>query len=173
MRTTLTDTAPAPELLADAVALYGAAFGGAPYFETAEQAAGFGEQVQRHARERAGFRFVTVQDGDTLLALAMAVLARPGQWWRDQVAGRLSVADADRWLGPECLEVIEVAVAPAAHGRGLGRLVHDVLISGSPAPTGALICHPEALAAQRLYTSRGWTRIGSMDDGRWLLARDL
>lgn len=173
MRATLYDTAPPDAVLDAAVDVYAAAFGRAPYFETAEQAESFREQVHRYAAERAGFRLVTVEDDGAMRGIGMAVLAYPGMWWREKVAADLTPADADRWLGPKCLEVVEVAVAPGAHGRGLGKLVHDVLISGSPAPTAALICHPEAKVAQRLYSGRGWHLIGRNERGSWLMARDL
>jgi GNAT superfamily N-acetyltransferase len=109
--------------------------------------------------------------------MALAVLAGPGTWWRDQVAEAV-LEHAERWLGERCLEIVHVAVTPAAQGRGVGRLVHDVLIAGSPAPTAVLSCHPEAVPAQRLYLSRHWTVLTkSFQLGgnvpHWLMARDL
>ncbi len=35
-------------------------------------------------------------------------------------------------------------------------LVHDLLIAGTPAPTGIVACNPAAEPARRLYERRGW-----------------
>jgi ribosomal protein S18 acetylase RimI-like enzyme len=178
---TVHTTAPGPEELGEATAVYASAFGQPPYHEDAEQATAFTERVLRYARERDGFRFVTARDeGGRLTGLALAVLARPGDWWRDQAAAALPDADVARWLGGLCLEVVHVAVDPAVQHRGIGTAVHDALISGRPAPTGVLSCHPDAVPAQRLYLRQGWTLLteefrtgGPGQLGYWLMARDL
>jgi GNAT superfamily N-acetyltransferase len=179
MEARLSGHAPDPAELAAATAVYGAAFGGPPYHEGPAEADAFAERVGRYARERDGFRLATVHDGGELLGVALAVLARPGDWWRDRAAAALDDEAVERWLGPLCLEVVHVAVLPAAQGRGLGRLLHDVLVAGTPAPTGLLGCDPAAEPARRLYTGRGWgvltETFGADGDtpGTWLMARDL
>lgn len=179
MRVQVSGSVPATDELAEASAVYAAAFAAPPYHETADRAAEFEDRVRRYAGDRDGFRFATVRGADgAVTALALAVLARPGDWWRDKAAAALDAADADRWLGALCLEVVHLAVAPEGQGHGTGKLVHDVLIAGSPAPTGVLSCHPEAVPAQRLYLSRGWRlltdsfRTGD-HRGYWLMARPL
>jgi GNAT superfamily N-acetyltransferase len=158
----LTSTLPESGTLRDAVGVYHAAFGQPPYGETAEMAEEFAERVRRYAREREGFRLVTARAGDgRMIGIGLAVLARPGCWWRDKVAGAIPQPLADRWLGELCQEIVHLAVIPDAQGRGVGRLVHDVLIAGRPAPTGVLSVHPEAEPAQRLYQDRGWTVLTS------------
>jgi ribosomal protein S18 acetylase RimI-like enzyme len=154
----LTSGMPEAAALDEARAVYLAAFGQPPYGETAEMGQQFTERVQRYAREREGFRLVTAHDDDgRMTAIALAVLARPGSWWRDQAAAALPESLADRWLGGLCLEVVHLAVIPDVQGHGVGRLVHDVLIAGRPAPTAVLSVHPLAEPAQRLYQNRGWT----------------
>jgi GNAT superfamily N-acetyltransferase len=173
-------SAPAPGELAEAAAVYVAAFGQAPYLEHQQQGATFTERVVRYADMRDGFRFATARgDGGRLGGLALAVLARPGDWWRDQAAAAVPDAVERRWLGDLCLEVVHVAVEPSLQRRGIGGLLHDALISGAPAPTGVLSCHPAAGPAQQLYLRRGWARLtdafrtapGQL--GYWLMARDL
>ena len=120
-------------------------------------AAEFAERVQRYAREREGFRLVTAHTDDgRMIAIALAVLARPGGWWRDKVASAIQPL-ADSWLGDLCQEIVHVAVIPDAQGQGVGRLIHDVLIAGRPAPSAVLSVHPNAEPARRLYEGRGWT----------------
>jgi len=176
----LATSAPPAGVLDEARTVYQAAFARPPYFETTEMAAAFAERVERYARERDGFRLVTARDdGGTMIALGLAVLARPGDWWRDKAAGALEEAPAARWLGELCLEVVHLAVTPARQGRGAGRLVHDVLIAGRPAPTAVLGVHPAAGPAQRLYNSRGWTiltrdfRTQPEQAPSWVMGRQL
>jgi len=149
---------PEASTLRAAVAVYHAAFAQPPYGETAEMAEEFAERVHRYAREREGFRLVTAYGDDgRMIALALAVLARPGDWWRDKVAGAIRQPLAGRWLGDPCQEIVHLAVVPDAQGQGVGRLIHDVLTAGRPAPTAVLSVHPKAEPAQRLYEGRGWT----------------
>src|SRR5579863_2229106 len=176
----LISSAPAAGPLDEACAVYQAAFGQPPYGETPERTREFAERVERYASEREGFRLVTVRDGGgQMVAIALAVLARPGNWWRDQVADALPASLADQWLGPLCQEIVHLAVVPEAQGRGVGRLVHDVLIAGRPAPTAVLSVHPQAGPAQGLYQGRGWTalttefRTAPDQPAYWVMGRPL
>ena len=181
MRVSLATIVPDPGQLAEATTVYAAAFSEPPYGEGELKAAAFADRVRRYAAERDGFRFVTSRDDEgRLTGLALAVLARPGDWWRDKAAAALTDDDARRWLGDLCLEVVHVAVQPALQHRGIGKSLHGTLISGSAAPTGVLSCHPGARPAQQLYLNQGWTllteefRTGGPDQlGYWLMARDL
>lgn len=38
----------------------------------------------------------------TLTGVCLAVLARPGDWWRDKAAAALAPDVAGRWLGDSC-----------------------------------------------------------------------
>lgn len=132
--------------------LYAAAFGRPPYNEGPQQADDFVSRLRRYAAERDGLRLVLVEEA----AFGVAVLARPGDWWRDQAAG---FDESGRWIGDLCLEVVHLGVHPDRQGRGFGKLAHDLLIAGSPAPTAILACNPRAVAAGHLYRSRGWTTL--------------
>ncbi len=179
MQVELITSRPGADLIRDARAVYAAAFAQAPLGETAEQAAGFDERVHRYAAQRDGFRLTVARGDDGQLAgVALAVLARPGDWWRDKAAAALTPAEVSRWLGDVCLEVVHVAVRPGAQRQGIGRKMHDMLISGRPAPTGVLSCDPQAVPAQRLYLERGWRKLtGDFRTGDgpayWLMARQL
>lgn len=167
MRACLFSNVPDADLLADVVDVYAAAFAQPPYHEGPEQADAFWERVQQYAAERDGFRLAVVgDDGDRVDAFGVAVLARQGDWWRDQVAAALGAVAAEQ-LGEVCLEVVHVAVRPSRQRRGLGRLTHDLLLAGTPAPRGVLACHPRAPAASDLYTALGWSQLGALpvEDG--------
>jgi hypothetical protein len=72
---------------------------------------------------------------------------------------------------------VHLAVHPRAQGGGVGGLVHDVLIAGTPAPVGRLACNPLAEPARRLYSGRGWRvlteRLPAGDAMVLLMARRL
>jgi GNAT superfamily N-acetyltransferase len=157
MEVRLSTTCPPPADVAAAAEVYGSAFGGPPYHEPAEMTDAFVERVERYARDREGFRLVTaVGDAGRMFGIGLAVTARPGDAWREGVARAIPDL-VERWLGDRCLEVVHIAVTASEQGQGIGRLVHDVLIAGRPAPTGLLTVHPEAAPARALYESSGWT----------------
>jgi GNAT superfamily N-acetyltransferase len=158
-----------PALALDAArTIYAAAFGRPPYREGPEQADDFVSRIHRYASERDGFRLVLVEEA----AIGLAVLARPGDWWRDRAAEAAGPALTDRWIGELCLEVVHLAVHPSRQGSGWGTLTHDILIGGSPAPRALLTCDSLAAPAQALYRGRGWTPLAKLGNSD-LMARDL
>ena len=156
---------PPAAALETARTVYAAAFGRPPYNEGKQQADDFVARVLRYAADRDGVRLV-LADG---AAIGLAVLARPGDWWRDRAA---EAARSPGWIGDLCLEVVHLAVHPDRQGQGLGKLAHDILIAGSPAPTALLTCDPRAEPARALSRSRGWTHIGEFGTSE-LMARNL
>jgi GNAT superfamily N-acetyltransferase len=174
----LTTSAPAEATIKEAASVYAAAFAEPPYFENADTAGAFAERVGRYARDRDGFRLVmSYDDAGQMTGVALAVVARPGDWWRDKAAAAIPPSLAEEWLGEKCLEVVHVAVVPSAQGRGIGRVLHDVLIAGMPAPSAVLTVHPAAERAQRLYLGRGWTTLTQSFPAAgaqyWLMGRSL
>ena len=159
---------PPEEMLEAAKHVYAAAFGQPPYREGPEQAGAFVARARRYATERDSVRLALVTD-DGPAAMALAVLARPGDWWRDRAAEAVGPEKTERWIGELCLEVVHLAVHPEQQGRGLGRLVHDLVRAGKPARTALLSCNPAATPANGLYAGRGWTSINP----HGLMARDL
>src|SRR5690348_10345452 len=94
---------PSNELLDAAKSVYAAAFAQPPYREGAEEAAAFVDRIRRYARERDGLRVVLVDD-DGPAGIGLAVLARPGDWWRDRAAEAAGPERAQRWIASRCLE---------------------------------------------------------------------
>jgi GNAT superfamily N-acetyltransferase len=174
---TTIETLPDAAAMQAAAEVYLSAFSAEPYNEAADEVAAFRQRLVTYAREREGFRLVTVH-GDRLDGFALVALARRGAVWRDKVARAVGDDLAARWLGDPCLEVVHVAVRQGCQGQGLGKLLMNEVVRGRPARTGFLSCHPEAPAAQRLYLSQGWTRLaGGVADPAgqvyWIMAKDL
>ena len=146
---------PGEDVIEAAADAYLAAFSRPPYGETAIERAGFIDRVRRYAG-RDGFRLATSSDETGISGLALAVVAHPGDWYREQLAGQLTAAEAERWLGERCLEVVHLAVQPASEGHGIGSRLLDAVVADATAPTGILTVDPRADRARRLYERHGW-----------------
>ncbi|MGH3503501.1 MAG: GNAT family N-acetyltransferase [Nocardioidaceae bacterium] len=173
------DTVPPANLVDGCVEVYRAAFGRAPYGETAGQAEALRDRLDRYSA-RAGFLVpVCLGDDDRVEGFALAVTAHPGDWWRDQVATAVGAEATDRWLGDSCCEVVHVAVRPDVHRRGHGQRLLGAIGSTAGTRTAVLSCHPEAVAAQQLYLGEGWqvltTNFRTQPEqlGYWLMVRHL
>jgi GNAT superfamily N-acetyltransferase len=163
---------PSDTVIESARAVYAAAFAQPPYHEGAAEVAAFVRRARRYARERDGFRLAVVDD-DGAAGMGLAVLARPGDWWRDRAAEAVGPQQARRWMPSPCLEIVHLAVHPSRQRRGIGRLVHDLLIAGTPAATAILACHPAAEPARRLYGGRGWQLLSGRVGEALLMGREL
>ncbi len=141
--------------LDDVVAVYGEAMGYRA--ELLEARRGY---IATHVR-RPGFRAVaTVSTNGHLIGFGYGYLSAPGQWWHDQVHGALS-ADARKTWFPDCFEVVELHVRPAAQGHGLGARQLRALL-GMAGGSTTLLSTPEADE----QTSRAWRlyrRFGFVD----------
>ena len=149
---------PDDDVLQAAADVYLDAFSRPPYGETRDDQAAFLDRVRRYAA-REGFRLVAAVDGSRLVGIGLAVVAHPGDWYRDQLASGMTPAEVDRWLAQDCLEVVHLAVRPIAEGQGLGGRLLAALVADPGAPTGVLTVSPLADRARRLYRRHGWSLV--------------
>jgi ribosomal protein S18 acetylase RimI-like enzyme len=116
----------------------------------------FDDILPRHAG-RQGFRAVIADDeAGQLVGLAYGYTGAPGQWWHDIVSAGMGEEAAARWLGPGHFELVELMVAPAARGHGLGGRLHDSIVGGLAATTAVLSTQTDNEPALALYRRRGW-----------------
>ena len=135
--------------------VYAAAFAPPPYNRTARDAGWFGGQLVKH-KGYAGFRCFVVQDEDKrVLGFAYGYSSKRGHWWHDAVAEALEGSLEAAWL-EDAFEVVELAVDPAAQGRGLGGGLHDALLRGLPYRRALLSTIDAETPALALYRKRGW-----------------
>ncbi|MEU5287468.1 GNAT family N-acetyltransferase [Streptomyces sp. CA-278952] len=140
--------------------VYARAFAAPPWNEDPAQAGSYAERLARDAL-RPGFTAAVATAGGTVAGFATAWITPevfPADRSYGQVAEALGPGRAREWLCG-ALEVNELAVAPEAHGGGLGTaLLHAVT---GPAPDGRcwLLTSVRAGAALRLYERAGWQRV--------------
>lgn len=106
-----------------------------------------------------GFRLVVAYDGGQAVGMAFGrPLPADTRWWD----GMLVDVPADvtgEWPG-RSFGINEIAVLPAYRRRGLARRLHDELLDGTGVERAALLCRPEATAAQAAYARWGYEKIG-------------
>jgi GNAT superfamily N-acetyltransferase len=129
-------------LLAIAVA----AFAGPPWYEDPATAAGTVVRLLHDSRA-AQFVLVLALDGDRTCGFAYGVADRTLE-----TLARVPAAP----LVP--FELRELAVDPAARGKGTGAALHDAIVTTSPGPRW-LTTHPGAHRAVTLYRTRGWRSV--------------
>ncbi|MEU0983099.1 GNAT family N-acetyltransferase [Streptomyces griseus] len=147
--------------------VYARAFAAPPWNEDPAQADHYAERLARDAR-RTGFTAAVATADGAVTGFATAWTtpeAFPADRSYGQVAEALGPGRTRAWLCG-ALEVNELAVAPEAHGAGLGAaLLHAVT---GPAPDGRcrLLTSVRAEAALRLYERAGWRRVDAPVPGR-------
>jgi len=143
---------------ADIIEVYGEAFGPAPYFEGEADVRRFAtEALPRHV-ERPDFRLVIARDAGAIVGFAYGYTGEPGQWWHDWVTFELGPSESAEWA-EDAYEFVELAVRPAAQGRGTGARLHDELLEGLDHRTALLSTLDEDTPARRLYRGRGWVAL--------------
>ena len=138
------------------VGVYRQAFGAPPYNKGEMEVAGFAQSLLEHTR-RESFRFVAAFEGETdsMVGFSYGYISRPSQFWYDTVATALGPHAAGEWL-TRSFQLVEIAVAPHAQGRGIGSRLHDHLLGGITFRKAVLSTMRAKTVAQRLYRKRGW-----------------
>ena len=141
------------------VGVYRRAFGAPPYNKGEVEVTGFAKSLPEHMR-REGFRFVAAFEGkkESMVGFSYGYISRPGQFWHDTVAAALGPRAAGEWL-TRGFQLVEIAVAPQAQGRGIGSRLHDHLLGGIRFRKAVLSTMRAKTVAQQLYRRRGWVTL--------------
>jgi ribosomal protein S18 acetylase RimI-like enzyme len=143
------------------VDVYREAFASPPYTMQETEVRQFAGILPRHTY-RKGFRCFTArevvgrkQEARRVLGFAYGFIGETGQWWHDLVARGLGREVAKEWM-TDVFEVTELAVLPAAQGKGIGGKLHDALLHGLSQHTAVLSTAEVETIAVKLYQKRGW-----------------
>lgn len=140
-------------------ALYRTCFSAPPWNEPEERLSGFAERFAAHLAAP-GARGVLARRGDEVAGAAYgwpAPAEVPDTPFYAGVFGAVDAAAHPR-LRPPALEVVELMVAPAHRGRGLGRALLRRLTDGHDR---AWLCTRPDAPVRALYDSEGWSVVGS------------
>ncbi|MBM7053017.1 GNAT family N-acetyltransferase [Streptomyces durocortorensis] len=147
--------------------VYASAFAAPPWNEDPAQADVYAERLARDAL-RPGFTAAVATDGGTVAGFATAWItpeAFPADRSYGQVAEALGAGRTRAWLCG-ALEVNELAVAPEAHGAGLGAALLEAVTGPAPGGRCWLLTSARAEAALRLYERTGWRRVDAPVPGK-------
>jgi ribosomal protein S18 acetylase RimI-like enzyme len=122
-------------------------------------------------RERPGFRLVTASVDDEVVGFAYGYTGGANGRWVDKLAARIGAEIAARLLGGH-LVLAELAVLPAARGRGLGKALVDAMLRDRTEPRVLLQTHDGDTPAMRLYERAGFQRLAALPPDVALI-RDL
>jgi GNAT superfamily N-acetyltransferase len=147
-------------LFEGAIAVYGDAFAEPPYSDPDR-----GQEVRRRIREvhfhREEYRaYAAVLDDAVVAGMTYGYRGRKGQWWHDEVRKRLSRQAYREWLS-DCFELVELAVAPAWQGHGIGSALIGHLLQDRPERTSVLSTRLDS-RAHHLYRRLGFEEILTM-----------
>lgn len=148
-------------LLDELAAVYRAAFTARGYDETEDEVQRLvTEQLPTHA-VREGFRLVVVREAGAVRGFAYAYSGSDGQWWTEQIRASAPREVVDEWFGAH-LDVVLLAVDPAAQARGLGRSLMEALLLDRPEERAVLTTYRgEDRPAPRLYRRLGFERLAT------------
>ncbi|HSF84693.1 MAG TPA: GNAT family N-acetyltransferase [Acidimicrobiia bacterium] len=135
------------------VTLYAVAFASAPYHRTDSQVDGFRDALRRQLHYP-GFTAFRAHVGTRTLGFGYGYTTMPNHTWHRNVGNALG-ARLRTWL-TSCFALAELAVHPDAQGYGIGRALHDALLSAQAHPRALLSTLDTPSPARVMYASAGW-----------------
>ncbi|GAA3873526.1 GNAT family N-acetyltransferase [Streptomyces sedi] len=140
--------------------VYAAAFTGPPWNEDESRADAFVRRLPDEVR-RPGFVAALARDGERVLGFATAVTT-PEVFPEDRSYGKAAATlGAARTRALLCggREVNDLAVDPAAGGRGVGRALLAAMTRDAPMGRCWLLTHLVAEPARAFYRRLGWVEV--------------
>lgn len=135
------------------VDLYRRAFGSPPYTRSPAQVAAFREELRTHV-QRDGFTAFQATAGGDLLGFGYGYTTSPRHRWHQNVLASLGPR-AGRWL-TDSFAFAELAVDPDVQRFGLGRALHDQVLTAQPHPRAVLSTLAAPTPARAMYATAGW-----------------
>lgn len=159
----LVDGRPAGAYVAELEALHADVYRGLPYAGDLDQGRLAGRfRVQCR---QPGFVLATARSGGYLIGGATGLPLRPStSWWRDLTAPLAEEITAEP--PGRTFALVELMVRASWRRQGIGRSLHDLILSGRSEERATLIVPPAAIAAQAAFQSWGWLKIARTRSGQ-------
>jgi GNAT superfamily N-acetyltransferase len=140
--------------------LYHDTFSKPPYQWPDNEEAAFRQRLTRLARD-ATFGIATARTDEELVGFAYGYTLRPDtSWWQGFITPVPEELTTE-WEG-RTFALVDFAVAAAWRGQGIGRRLHDTLLSSRHESRATLAMEPAAHEARAVYECWGWRVVGRL-----------
>jgi GNAT superfamily N-acetyltransferase len=150
-----------PEHLAELQAVHAQVYAEPPYRREAD-AAEFAARFRVQSRQP-GFVLAEARHGGYLVGYAAGMPLRSStSWWRDvttTVPDDLTAEHPGRTFA-----LLELVVRPSWRRQGIGRTLHDLILSARSEERATLAVAPAATAAQQAFQNWGWRKVARTRD---------
>jgi ribosomal protein S18 acetylase RimI-like enzyme len=131
----------------------------------------FPSRFRVHIRQP-GFALVAARSGGYLIGYAAGMPLRAStSWWR-QVTTTLPEQFTTEYPG-RTFALVELLVRGSWRRRGIGRSLHDLILTGRPEERATVVIPPTATAAQAAFQNWGWQKIARARNRAGLPASDV
>jgi GNAT superfamily N-acetyltransferase len=125
-----------------------------PPYRRGEDAGGFAERFRVQCRQP-GFALAEARHGGYLVGYACGMPLRPStSWWRDLTTALPEDVTAEH--PGRTFALAALLVRASWRRQGIGRALHDLMLTGRPEERATLALRPAAAAAQHAFRSWGW-----------------
>jgi GNAT superfamily N-acetyltransferase len=131
----------------------------------------FARRFRVHVRQP-GFVLVAARSGGYMIGYAAGMPLRPStSWWR-QVTTILPDELTTEYAG-RTFALAELLVRGSWRRQGIGRSLHDLILSGRPEERATVVLPPTATAAEAAFQNWGWQKIARARNAAGLPASDV
>jgi GNAT superfamily N-acetyltransferase len=142
-------------------ALHAEVYSDPPYLRDVDTAA-FLDRF-RVQRRQPGFALAVAEHGGYPVGYAAGMSLRPStSWWRDLTAPLPEEVTAEH--PGRTFALVELLVRAPWRRQGIGRTLHDLLLTGRPEERATAVLLPAAAAAQRAFQDWGWRKVARTRD---------
>jgi GNAT superfamily N-acetyltransferase len=150
-----------PERVAELQAVHAQVYADPPYRREAD-AAEFADRFRVQSRQP-GFVLAEALHGGYLVGYAAGMPLRPStSWWRDLTTTAPDDLTAEH--PGRTFALVELLVRPSWRRQGIGRILHDLILSGRSEERATLVVALTATAAQQAFQSWGWRKVARTRD---------
>jgi ribosomal protein S18 acetylase RimI-like enzyme len=136
----------------------------APPFRREEDPGVFAGRFRVQSRQP-GFVLAEARHGGYLVGYAAGMPLRPStSWWRDLTTALPGEVTAER--PGRTFALVDLLVRAAWRRQGIGRDLHDLILSGRGEERATLVVPPAAGPAQAAFQSWGWRKVARIRDPR-------